>query len=349
MRLRFVASLAGVGLVFGCAPLIAAEPIEGRRPAAVSPGEELGTSVVESRCPTFSWGSQPGASSYELVVFEVDADSRDEAAPPVLRQVVAGSASTWTPPLERCLERGRAYAWSVRALTKRSSSSWSALRSFEVAAGPSREDFEAALVVVREYLASSTESVAKSSASAVADGIHPGSSEPTGEPSSSRVGPRRVGASAVVESYSFATDGAVRLGGPVDIADGLEFTDRVIPTAGVMTGFEFAESTIGDVSGPVNVCTTGYHPCTAWEAMVLDVLSTEPLFMAQGWVVGSFPNEPGHLVSLVNGQDSVVCPGGSYLTKFPSAFVWGPITTPGGLHCAPGSESFPVHCCRDDG
>lgn len=347
--------LALASSVWMGSPVVAQSAISasgvGGRPAAVSPGEERGISAVEGRCPTFSWGFQPGASSSELVVFEVDPDSsQDEAAPPALRQIVAGSASTWTPPLERCLERGRVYAWSVRALTKESSSPWAAHRFFEVAAGPTREDFEAALGVVREYLASSTDSEAKRSSSMAADGTHrPKNAEPTGKPSASRAGPRRVGASTVVESYAFATDGAVRMGGLLDIANGLDFTGRVITTGDTMTGLEFSLSLQPEVGPIVNVCTSGYRPCTAWEAMVLDVLSTEPLFLTQGWVVGSFPNQDDHMRSLVNGQHSLVCPFGYLLTKFPSDFVHGPITTPGGIHCRDWDLAFPVHCCRNDG
>ena len=80
--------------------------------------------------------------------------------------------------------------------------------------------------------------------------------------------------------------------------------------------------------------------------MVFDVLSTEPLFPVQGWVVGSFPNLNEHLRSLSNGQNALVCPPGLYLMKYPSNFTHGTITTPGGLHCAGQGESRPVFCCR---
>jgi hypothetical protein len=49
--------------------------------------------------------------------------------------------------------------------------------------------------------------------------------------------------------------------------------------------------------------------------------------------------------SLVNGQNSLVCPDGSYIHKYPSAFTVGSITTPGGIHCAPAATSLPVFCC----
>jgi hypothetical protein len=80
--------------------------------------------------------------------------------------------------------------------------------------------------------------------------------------------------------------------------------------------------------------------------MVLDTLSADGLFTEQGWVAGSFPNLETHMRSLVNGQDSTVCPVGKYLAKFPK-FVWGQITTPGGLHCWLDVAELPVYCWRD--
>jgi hypothetical protein len=115
-----------------------------------------------------------------------------------------------------------------------------------------------------------------------------------------------------------------------------------ISQTNAMTGTAFAAATLAGT----NVCSGGAHPCTAWEAIVLDVLSTEPLFSVAGWVVGSFPNIDAHLRSLVNGQDSLVCPPGKFLMKFPSAFTHGNITTPGGLHCSGAGDSRPVFCCQ---
>jgi hypothetical protein len=132
--------------------------------------------------------------------------------------------------------------------------------------------------------------------------------------------------------------GAVTLSGGVAI----DLSSRVSKTV-ASTGTNFATQTIAGT----NVCVTGNHPCTAWEVMVLDELSSTPPFDVQGWVVGSFPNTDYHLRSLANGQDSIVCPVNSYLTKYPSTFVNGGITTPGGLHCAPSTSSMPVWCCKN--
>lgn len=134
----------GLVVVFGgAAAALAVSPV------AVSPGSATGNSIDDA-CPTFSWGSVPGAESYELVVYSAEVE---KDAPPELSQRIAGSASTWTPSLDLCLERGGRYAWSVRALGTKEPAGWSAPNFFEVVAGPSRAEFEKALSVVREYLA----------------------------------------------------------------------------------------------------------------------------------------------------------------------------------------------------
>jgi hypothetical protein len=94
-----------------------------------------------------------GATSYELVTYSLEEDV--EEARVVLRQSLPGSASSWTPGLDRCLERGIEYAWSVRALGANGTSEWSAASIFQVAAGPSKEEFEQALALVERYLSQS--------------------------------------------------------------------------------------------------------------------------------------------------------------------------------------------------
>ncbi len=92
-------------------------------PVAVSPGDASKLALVEGRCPTFSWGEVDGAKSYELVVYRVEQGS--EEAEPVLSQRISGSALGWTPSLDRCLERGGQYAWSVRAVAEKGALEWS--------------------------------------------------------------------------------------------------------------------------------------------------------------------------------------------------------------------------------
>ena len=116
---------------------------------AVSPGSETGT-VIENRCPTFSWAAVPGAESYEMVVYRSEDDG--EEAEVALEQSFTGSVFSWTPPLDRCLERGGKYGWSVRASGRERGSAWSPPSLFEVAPGPSLAVVEEALAVVREYL-----------------------------------------------------------------------------------------------------------------------------------------------------------------------------------------------------
>lgn len=336
------ASLGPITLLLCSAPALAAELSDRSRPIAVSPGEERGAGAIESRCPTFSWGSQTGAAGYELVVYEVAADTESDTAAPALRHVVAGSASTWTPPLDRCLERGGVYAWSVRAVTGRSRSEWSAPRFFEVAAGPSRDDFEAALEVVRQYLADSSEPREQRLATTSADSLHREGSSPTSELGSARVGPRREAAAIAVGPNAFSTSGTVNLGGRVTFGGGVQFANRVTMTAPT-PGVTFATSAIEGT----NVCNAGYHPCTGWEAMMLDTLSADELFPQQCWVVGSFPNADGHLRSLADGNITTVCPATFYLSKFPSVFSHGGIASTGGLHCHDGFFQLPVCCCSN--
>jgi hypothetical protein len=227
-------------------------------------------------------------------------------------------------------------------VTKRSRSEWSAPKFFEVAAGPSRDDFEAALEVVRQYLAVSSEPREQRSATTSADSLDQEGSSPTSELGSARVGSRREAAAIAVGPNAFSTSGPVNLGGRVTFGGGVQFANRVTLTAATV-GTDFRTNTINGT----NSCSAGYHPCTGWEAMVLDTLSADGLFPQQCWVVGSFPNIDAHLRSLADGNVSTVCGGGTYLSKFPSAFVNGTFSTPGGLHCVLEGVSLPVCCCSN--
>jgi hypothetical protein len=110
-----------------------------------------------------------------------------------------------------------------------------------------------------------------------------------------------------------------------------------------MTGTTFVQQCLAGT----NMCGTGFHPCSVWEAMVLDELANTPVFDQTGWIAGSFPNLEAHMRSLVNGQHSTVCPAGSYIVKYPSNFHHAGITSRGGIHCNPETGSLPVWCCRD--
>lgn len=117
---------------------------------AVSPVAPSGIAVVESRCPTFSWAGIEEARSHELVVYRLGENG--EPADELIRQSLPAAASSWTPSLDGCLERGRSYAWAVRAVGRKGASDWSPPSLFQVSAGPSEAEFEEALQVVRSYL-----------------------------------------------------------------------------------------------------------------------------------------------------------------------------------------------------
>ena len=120
-------------------------------PVAVSPGDASKVTMIADACPTFSWSEVEGAKSYELLVYRVGEEG--EQAEEVVRQSFPGAVYGWTPSLESCLARGRQYAWSVRVISRKGPSEWSAPSLFEVAPRPSEAEFEAALEVVQQYVA----------------------------------------------------------------------------------------------------------------------------------------------------------------------------------------------------
>ncbi len=98
----------------------------------------------------------PNARHYELVIYEVG-DNEGESTEFSKTRIHAG-ATTWTPSLDGCLERGGRYAWSARAITDgNNAAEWSVPSLFEVSMGPSEAEFETALEVVKSYLAGEME------------------------------------------------------------------------------------------------------------------------------------------------------------------------------------------------
>ena len=152
MRGRQGACLAVSWLLIGAQGLLGAE-----RPVAVSPGSTGGVSMVETRCPTFSWAGVSGANSYELVVYQAEESAGKNE--PVIRIELPGTSSAWTPSLDRCLLRGAWYAWSVRAWRKTKGGAWSEPSVFQVVAGPGRAE-----------LAEASETVSQTSAGASSGG-----------------------------------------------------------------------------------------------------------------------------------------------------------------------------------
>ena len=141
--------LSVIGLLFGAGVGMA----QAQRAVAVSPGATKGVARIAQSCPTFSWGAVEGAARYELVVYELAGEQEEaEEKAPVIRVSVLGTALSWTPSLERCLEPGGQYGWSVRARDEFGEGEWSSGRYFEVMAGPSTVEVEEALAVLRRYL-----------------------------------------------------------------------------------------------------------------------------------------------------------------------------------------------------
>jgi hypothetical protein len=139
---------AAAWIALAMAPAFAAEASD-RVLRAISPGTEQGA-VIGDKCPVFSWAALKGASSYDLVVYEIG--ELVVGARPTLATRIPGGALSFTPPLDRCFERGAPYAWSVRAVTGDGASDWAAPLFFAVADEPP-VDLAAALELVRRYLA----------------------------------------------------------------------------------------------------------------------------------------------------------------------------------------------------
>ncbi len=121
-------------------------------PVTVSPGSPSGLELTDSRCPTFSWGAPAGATSSELVVYRIGEEGSEPV--PVLRRRFSGSVASWTPSLDRCLDRGGRYAWAVRVMGPEEVSDWSRLRLFKVAAAPDEAESLRALALVEKSLLS---------------------------------------------------------------------------------------------------------------------------------------------------------------------------------------------------
>ena len=138
-------------------PLAAAQAPSTLSPTAVSPGHVRQPSLIEARCPTFSWGAYPGASGYELAVFAIsvgtdDLDDLEHDLELILTERIEVAATAWTPSLPRCLALGRQYAWSVRAETAEGSTDWSEPSLFEIAKSPERIELESMLAVLKARL-----------------------------------------------------------------------------------------------------------------------------------------------------------------------------------------------------
>ncbi len=179
----------------------------GPEPVAVSPGNATGT-LIGDPCPTFSWGSVAGARSYQLAVYRLSEDGEDMR--PVLRETVSGSANGWTPSLDRCLERGGQYAWSVRADGDGGAPEWSPPNLFRVASAPSEADLREALRVVQSYLEARGASAWSAAATAARTGPEreSGTEASGSSPPAATRAATKLSVGGGVAATSFAGDGS---------------------------------------------------------------------------------------------------------------------------------------------
>jgi hypothetical protein len=124
-------------------------------PETVSPGGVGAVARVAGACPSFSWGAVEGSRTYELVVYELSATA--EGGRPVLTARIPGSALSWTPSLDECLEPGGRYVWFVRSLGSKSAGGWSEGRAFEIEEGPTIAEVVQALRVLERFVRGSEE------------------------------------------------------------------------------------------------------------------------------------------------------------------------------------------------
>jgi hypothetical protein len=142
--------LKSVALVAVCV-LLASVSAGAQGVTTVSPGGPEFVGRTDASCPTFSWAVEGSADAVELVVYRVGAMGLESQ--PVVQETLPGKATTWTPSLGGCFERGRQYAWSIRSLGGETESEWSAPSFFKVVMTSTRAEFEQALRIVRQYLA----------------------------------------------------------------------------------------------------------------------------------------------------------------------------------------------------
>ena len=146
----------------------------------VSPGAADRMAVVNNTCPTFSWEAGETAALYEIVAYAIHendepASSDLTAETEALYTRVPGGATSWTPSAAQCVAPGGRYVWFVRAVTELAddqvieAGEWSAGRYFTVLAGPSAEEVQRAIEVLKRWEAmSSAGEATMSSATATA-------------------------------------------------------------------------------------------------------------------------------------------------------------------------------------
>lgn len=240
-----------VGLMVGALVLVSHAPgWAAEVPVAVSPGDASGLARIGDRCPTFSWGAAEGAKRYELVVYRLDEES--EEARPALRKRFHGSVTSWTPSLDRCLERGGRYAWSVRAMGRKEVSDWSPPSLFQVASGPSEVEFEEALSVVRAYIAGRHDMSVEVSGE-IEDRSQSGdrqSTEANSAPPRGAPPPTALSVDGNVDATSFTGEGSGLTGVDADSVDGLHADTVTEP--GILLALDSSAKLPASITGDAN-------------------------------------------------------------------------------------------------
>ena len=127
-----VASVAA-GLLSLPLPALGQAMPDARGPALVSPGG-AGRATLAAACPSFSWAPGEWAAGYELSVHALGEGGQLSQAP-VMRTMLPGRASSWTPSMQECLEPGGTYMWFLREVSPVGEviGPWSAGLAFAVA------------------------------------------------------------------------------------------------------------------------------------------------------------------------------------------------------------------------
>lgn len=118
-------------------------------PLVVSPGSLDVMATIPESCPTFSWSAGVATKGYELIVYRLLEGETGEDAAELFRVRLPAGSQSWTPSLERCLDQGGRYAWSVRTAGPDASGDWAPAALFSVAPGPTIREIEALLARMR--------------------------------------------------------------------------------------------------------------------------------------------------------------------------------------------------------
>lgn len=95
----------------------------------LSASEPSGDLAMRGPCEEYSWSPTTDALAYELRVIEFGAAA---GAAPAIEVAVPASITEWSPAADQCLEPGKRFVWTVRAVTPSGSGEWSPGALFRV-------------------------------------------------------------------------------------------------------------------------------------------------------------------------------------------------------------------------